>query len=418
MKKHLHIEETITQCTLSVQTWISEIIQSVATLDCSTVSFSNTFLRTQEEEMDTRLFKLAKASLETMPKPIVLLLKALYDVKVDLVHEQVAHAKHYEMLVQQNLDSLVQYVHNCLRTTKQVLVKLYKDTVELSQNVDLQVQATKALTYCQAVQNNQTDTHISSQDIKSYSLFDLRKRLQSKHAFILNEMDAVSQKQSYALVDIKEPKVNTSKSLENANMALQTAEKLRKRLLQLNNSKTLQSTETYDSTDTIDTNLQEEEMPVKAISAKKNTNAQQAEAVQQCIDQIESALKSVNTVTVALLQSYSAQSSASTKLCTLRLQNASVSYKTPDMVPLVYSESLLLADKQLQKEIHLFLETLNIDKQSLEFVLGGIKAKCAQIQHAYVQESGSQWTMKLVTWKQTLQLALQELCNVSTFSMC
>lgn len=60
------------------------------------------------------------------------------------------------------------------------------------------------------------------------------------------------------------------------------------------------------------------------------------------------------------------------------------------------------ADKKLQKEIALVLQTLTVDKASLDLVLRAIKSQCLAVTQLAAKESATAWTIKLAQWARRL----------------
>ena len=63
------------------------------------------------------------------------------------------------------------------------------------------------------------------------------------------------------------------------------------------------------------------------------------------------------------------------------------------------------ADRKLQKEIALVLQTLTVDKSALDLVLRAIKAQCVFVGQVAAKESATGWTIKLAQWARRLSEA-------------
>jgi hypothetical protein len=67
------------------------------------------------------------------------------------------------------------------------------------------------------------------------------------------------------------------------------------------------------------------------------------------------------------------------------------------------------ADISIQSEIKYLLETISVDRSSLDTVLKSIKSKCSQIEQQYAMERSADWIITVARWRFQLEEAFVQI---------
>jgi len=335
---------------------------------------------------DDRPKKLAMGALEALPKPIQTLLKTLEEVKVDL--------KTYEIRQQQIANETVfVMITNLSHSLRESLQRIRTVQTELRQHVPNVFQHQGL--FVEAHQLGLTTTGTSLEDLRClyqevlYKLFlEIQKRTSDRNVKHHNPVNAALTKKAFQYVE-------QSEALRNRLKALATGS-LDRLYLQ-----PIQEPEASGPKDD-DTSL----VYIERLQGPYEVESSLVTFLAKIRDAIRSTHEA-NLQTCKLYDSLLYESTVSFQMSIMNHVQTLRGLQVQCEDNQAYKD-MIQADKAIQTELKFLLQTLTVDKASLDLFLRHIRKQVDIIEQTMMMEDLSKWNTSLKQWKAQIEGAFQE----------
>jgi len=364
----------------SVTTWLELIARGLDSGDLNIQFLNLESFKPNVDIDDSRQVLLAEQALEQLPMPMRTLLKALKDLKRDIVVSECDSIDRRDTILTASLSSAVWFTSKSLSNLCAEIKNVLK--IEVISD-DLR----KAV--------NDVGVKSESQDW----LKDLEELLKKERLAMYEDLRDMS---AQRIMERPTRRIN----VDNVVNAIENSKAIRDRLSDLNTGQ-LKSLRSNNSVVSSISDLVEEE-PVRIASVDKLERPERPSIadITTLIRRVRREFDKVKSrQSIALDDAISACSAAvlaETRL--LKSRQHIVDFKVPD--------ELVKADTALQNEIKLLLQTLTVDRSALDQYLRSIRASCESVKFCKERESTTSLRIALEQWQTLLKSSWSSFCEV------
>ena len=365
-----------------VQKWIALFCQGLETGSNLNIDEDTTIKREQFPEYDERLEKLASNAKSQLPMPLQTLLSALEDVKIDIAKINIKHKTNYENVWQSKLETLVTYTcksaDTCTKRIQESIDKSFK-------NYDCSILKKKrnAITIKFPCQESPNTVQAYYENAKQ-----LLKKAQDLYEQNLLQVSEV------VPVEVPDP---SDASVVRAEKAVKASVRVRDRLREL---------ATGPLAELFEPEVLEEKQPLEEQAIQKKCPiVQDQKGSIEIISSLQAFLRYIHTTMHAIRFQEESFINQSIEVCTEGISKANTKLIVEPLGPCKVPEHFSKGDISLQTEIKFLLETIQVDRNSLNIVLRSIKAKCLRIEQQYGMERSADWLITIARWRFQLEEA-------------